>query len=108
MPAIHYFCTMTMRFLSVIAVLAFSLTCSGKDIPKQLGDVGGVPVYEMGVERLPDLSVPRSAHVLAYVNGELTAIGGHTMTRSRASLPYPRPCADSSIIMCQISYSGTS
>ena len=78
MPAIHYFCTMTLRFLSVIAVLAFSLTCSGKDIPKQLGDVGGVPVYEMGVERLPDLSVPRSAHVLAYVNGELTAIGGHT------------------------------
>lgn len=34
-----------------------------------------IPMY---VERLPDLNVPRSAHVLAYVNGELTVIGGHT------------------------------
>ena len=32
----------------------------------------------MYVERLPDLNIPRSAHVLVYVNGELTVIGGHT------------------------------
>ena len=37
-----------------------------------------VKVSPMTVERLPDLNVPRSAHVLAYVNGELTVIGGHT------------------------------
>ena len=36
-----------------------------------------VPV-QMYVERLPDLNVPRSAHVLVYVNGELTVMGGHT------------------------------
>jgi AraC-like DNA-binding protein len=32
----------------------------------------------MHVERLPDLNIPRTAHVLAFVNGELTVIGGHT------------------------------
>ena len=33
---------------------------------------------QMTVERLPDLSVPRNAHTAAFVNGELTVIGGHT------------------------------
>lgn len=33
---------------------------------------------EMGWERLPDLTVPRSGHALLYLNGELTVIGGHT------------------------------
>ncbi len=32
----------------------------------------------MTVERLPDLNVPRNAHTAAFVNGELTVIGGHT------------------------------
>ena len=35
-------------------------------------------VFEMAVERLPDLNIPRSGHTLAYVGGELVAVGGHT------------------------------
>ncbi len=69
---------MRLRFLSVTAVLAFSLTCFGKTVPEQVGKVNGMPVYEMGVERLPDLNVPRNAHTVAYVGGELTVIGGHS------------------------------
>ena len=30
------------------------------------------------VERLPDLNIPRAAHSLFFVNGELTVAGGHT------------------------------
>lgn len=30
------------------------------------------------VERLPDMTIPRSAHELFYINGELVAAGGHT------------------------------
>ena len=69
---------MRLRVLSVTAVLAFSLTCFGKTVPEQVGKVNGMPVYEMGVERLPDLNVPRNAHTVAYVGGELTVIGGHS------------------------------
>lgn len=32
----------------------------------------------MTVERLPDMNVPRNVHIAAFVNGELTVIGGHT------------------------------
>ena len=67
-----------MRFLSVAAVLAFSLTCFGETLPKQVGKVNGMPVYEMAVERLPDLNVPRAGHVAVCAGGELTVIGGHT------------------------------
>ena len=35
-------------------------------------------VRTMTVELLPDMNLPRSGHTLAYVRGELTAIGGHT------------------------------
>ncbi len=69
---------MRLRFLSVTAVLAFSLTCFGGTSPERVGGVDGVLVNEMAVERLPDLNVPRSAHVAACVGGELTVIGGHT------------------------------
>ena len=69
---------MRLRFLSVTAVLAFSLTCFGGTSPERVGGVDGMLVNEMAVERLPDLNVPRSAHVAACVGGELTVIGGHT------------------------------
>jgi len=69
---------MRLRFLSVTAVLAFSLTCFGGTSPERVGGVDGVLVNEMTVERLPDLNVPRNAHTVAYVGGELTVIGGHS------------------------------
>lgn len=69
---------MRLRILFVPAILAVSLACSGHKTPEQVGEADGVPVYKMGIERLPDLNIPRSGHVLAYVDGELTAIGGHT------------------------------
>ena len=37
-----------------------------------------VPFAPVTVERLPDLTVPRSAHTVLYINGELTVVGGHT------------------------------
>ena len=44
----------------------------------QTGHVTKIPVESMTFERLPDLNVPRSGHALVYINGELTAFGGHT------------------------------
>ena len=44
--------------------------------PGQAGNDG--KCIQMTVERLPDLNVPRNAHTAAFVNGELTVIGGHT------------------------------
>ena len=73
---------MRLRFLSVTAVLAFSLTCFGGTSPERVGGVDGVLVNEMAVERLPDLNVPRSAHTVAYVGGELTV----NFTRERVLL----------------------
>ena len=46
--------------------------------PKTTGVQAEGDVLEMSVERLPDLNVPRNAHTAAFVNGELTVIGGHT------------------------------
>ena len=45
-------------------------------IPGEAGNDG--KCIQMTVERLPDLNVPRNAHTAAFVNGELTVIGGHT------------------------------
>ena len=36
------------------------------------------PMVKIEAERLPDMNVPRSGHSLLLVNGEPTAIGGHT------------------------------
>ena len=36
------------------------------------------PMVKIETERLPDMNIARSGHSLLYVNGELTAIGGHT------------------------------
>ena len=68
-----------MRMNRIVVILSVLLLACG--IPGRAGnDVGraGNDVIPMTVERLPDLNVPRSGHVLAYVDGELTVIGGHT------------------------------
>ena len=36
------------------------------------------PLIKISVERLADLNIPRSAHNLFCVNGEVTVVGGHT------------------------------
>lgn len=46
--------------------------------PGTAGEPTAGGVRQMAVERLPDLNVPRNAHTVAYVNGELTVIGGHS------------------------------
>ena len=48
---------------------------AGDDVRKARSDEKVIPMH---AERLPDLNIPRSAHMFAYVNGELTVIGGHT------------------------------
>lgn len=66
-----------MRHIRLIgaALLAAVLACGG-GMP---GQAGHDAVFRtLPVERLPDLNVPRSGHFLAFVGGELTAIGGHT------------------------------
>ena len=80
------------RCIAILLVwlLAASAAAGGFEIPGQAGDDARKAgddvlkarddgkVIPMHVERLPDLTIPRSAHVLVYVNGELTVIGGHT------------------------------
>lgn len=38
----------------------------------------GCPMVKIGVERLPNLNIPRSGHGLFIVNGQPTVIGGHS------------------------------
>ena len=36
------------------------------------------PITKIEVERLPDMTIPRSGHSIFVVNGEVTVVGGHT------------------------------
>ena len=63
-----------MKHLCTIAFVALLVACA----PGTTGEQAAGDVRRMDVERLPDLNVPRSAHVVACVGGELTVIGGHT------------------------------
>ena len=38
----------------------------------------GCPMVKIEAERLPDLNIPRNAHAVFCVNGEVTVVGGHT------------------------------
>ena len=79
-----------MRYPVLLILLLVACAQGGGGIPGQAGTDAGRSGHDarrggndgkciqMTVERLPDLNVPRSAHTLAYVNGELTVIGGHT------------------------------
>lgn len=62
-------------FWTIVLLLALA-ACSGQ-MPGHAGH-DGVAIREMSIERLPDLNIPRSGHVLTYLDGELTVIGGHT------------------------------
>ena len=76
------------RLWIIFAAIIFAACAQGGgEIPGQAGndarragnDAGRADeVLPMTVERLPDLNVPRNAHTAAFVNGELTVIGGHT------------------------------
>lgn len=67
----------------MLTLLLVACAQGGGGIPGQAGNDArragndGKCVH-MTVERLPDLNVPRNAHTAAFVNGELTVIGGHT------------------------------
>ena len=76
------------RLWIIFAAIIFAACAQGGgEIPGQAGndarragnDAGRADeVLPMTVERLPDLNVPRNAHTAAFLNGELTVIGGHT------------------------------
>ena len=76
------------RLWIIFAAIIFAACAQGGgEIPGQAGndarragnDAGRADeVLPMTVERLPDLNVPRNAHTAAFVNGDLTVIGGHT------------------------------
>ena len=61
------------------ALLAIALSCTrvtGNLEPVSVVD--GVPFYELGTERLPDLNQARGTHIITVLNDEITVIGGHT------------------------------
>ncbi len=72
-----------MRYPVLLILLLVACTQGGGKIPGQAGNDAGRSgndgkCVQMTVERLPDLNVPRNAHTVAYVGGELTVIGGHS------------------------------
>ena len=71
-----------MRFCRLIAVLAFALSfvsCTPEKAGvRMLGEVDGVPFYEMTAERLPDLPEARGSHHTMLLGDELTVFGGAT------------------------------
>ena len=76
---------MGMKLLPLISLAILFVACAqgGGEIPGQAGNDArragnDGKCIQMTVERLPDLNVPRNAHTAAFVNGELTVIGGHT------------------------------
>lgn len=69
-----------MRTAATYAVLiTIAVSCAGGSGQQEpIGVVDGVPLYELGTERLPDLNQARGTHAISVINGELTVIGGHT------------------------------
>ena len=63
-----------MKHLCAISLAVLLAAC----FPATAGAQAAGDVRRMDVERLPDLNVPRNAHTVAYVGGELTVIGGHS------------------------------
>lgn len=69
---------MKRRNLIVISLLtALLAACAGNPEP-EIQVVDGVSWTRMDCERLPDMNVARHRHVLLDLDGEITAIGGHT------------------------------
>ena len=71
---------MGMKLLPLISLAILLAACTRGAGPAagpgQAGNEG--KCIPMTVERLPDMNVPRNVHIAAFVNGELTVIGGHT------------------------------
>ena len=68
-----------MKFLGVIASALILMSCTPEATPGQtLGEVDGVPLYKMTVERLPDLPKPRGGQHTMLLGEELTVLGGIT------------------------------
>ena len=68
-----------MKYLGVIASAVILASCIQETPPGQaLGEVGGVPLYKMTVERLPDLPRPRGGQHTMLLRDELTVLGGIT------------------------------
>lgn len=59
-----------------IVLLLVSLSCARTPLP-EAREYEGVAFRPMPYETLPPLNLPRQAHALYYVNGELVVIGGH-------------------------------
>ena len=68
-----------MKYLGVIASALILASCIQETPPGQaLGEVDGVPLYKMTVERLPDLPKPRGGQHTMLLGDELTVLGGIT------------------------------
>jgi AraC-like DNA-binding protein len=64
------------RLWTYFALLLLA-SCAAVSEPETV-EFGGVRFVHMGTERLPDMTVPRQYYRLLNLNGEFTAIGGHT------------------------------
>lgn len=66
-------------FLPLLLLPGLMVSCSADKQPdREIRTVDGVPFTSLYVKQLPDLIVARAGHVLTYVEGRLTAFGGHT------------------------------
>ena len=69
---------MNRRIYIIISLLTVLFAaCAGNPEP-QFEEMDGMRWTRMDCERLPDMNVARHCHVLLNLNGEFTAIGGHT------------------------------
>ena len=68
-----------MKYLGIIVSALILVSCIQETSPGQaLGEVDGVPLYKMTVERLPDLPKPRGGQHTMLLGDELTILGGIT------------------------------
>ena len=58
--------------------LVLLLTASARVVSQDNATKTLCPLVKIDVERLPDLNIPRNAHAIFCVNGEVTVVGGHT------------------------------
>ena len=68
---------MIRRSLLFVLCAVLLAACTGTPEPERL-EANGFQWVRMDCEQLPDMSIPRHCHVLLNLNGEFTAIGGHT------------------------------
>lgn len=64
-------------YIIISLLVVIFAACAGEPEPV-VQEANGVRWVRMDCERLPDMNVARHCHVLLNLNGEFTAIGGHT------------------------------